>query len=219
MDDHLEAFLERFGPPTARVDAAADVIERYEGKLPAKLLEYWRLLGFSGFKDGLFWITNPAEFEDDMDAWVGDTAIVEDDAYHVIGRSAFGDLFLWGRKSGYKYVVNPANGWVLQKEGDAAEIASKGDEQPLRRFFAILTTSYCDHQGDDKKPLFERAIAKLGPLASDEVFAFEPALVAGGTPRLSHLAKGNIHVHLHLLAQFGEREILDRKALTRKAFG
>ncbi len=219
MDKHLEAFLEEFGEPTSRVAASADVIDRYKDKLPAKLLDYWRELGFSGFKHGLFWITNPDDFEDDMKAWLGDTPVVEEDAYYVIARSGFGDLFLWGRKNGHKYVVNAVNGWVLQEDGDRAEIGSKGDEAPLKRFFAITTASYCDLNGDDKEPLFERAVAKLGPLADGEVFAFEPALVAGGTRQLAHLAKRNVHVHLHVLAQFGQREILDRQALTRKAFG
>jgi hypothetical protein len=219
VDKHLEAFLEEFGEPTERIAASSDVIDRYRGKLPAKLLDYWRELGFSGFKNGLLWITNPDDFEDDLEAWLGDTPVVEEDAYYVIARSGFGDLYLWGTKNGHKYVVNPVNGWILKEDGDRAEIGAKGDEAPLKRLFVVLTTEYCDLKGDDKKPLFERAVAKLGPLTSDEVFAFEPALVAGGSRKLDHLAKRNVHVHLNILAQFGQREVLDQQALTRKAFG
>jgi hypothetical protein len=169
--------------------------------------------------NGLFWITNPEEFEDDLEVWLGDTPIVEEDAYYVIGRSGFGDLYLWGEKNGHKYVVQGARGWVLQEDGDRAEIATRGNEAPLKRFFAVQDPNYSDMTGVDHAPLFGRAVDKLGPLASDEVFAFEPSLVAGGSQTLESLAKRNVHVHLSVLAQLGHREVLDRQALTRKAFG
>lgn len=219
MDKHLQAFLERFGAATQQQDASVETIERYRDKLPPKLLEYWRLLGFSGFMNGLFWITDPAEFDDDMELWIGDTPLVEEDAYHVIGRSGFGDLFLWGEKNGFKYLVNAAHGWILQEDGDRAEIAARGSEAALKRFFAVLTPDYCDVTGVDKQPLFERAVSRLGPLAQHEVFAFEPALLAGGKPALGTLAKRDVHVHHAVLAQFGHREVLDHDALAKRAFG
>jgi hypothetical protein len=218
-DKHLDAFLEEFGQPTQRVVAPPEVIERFRGKLPDKLLGYWQELGFSGFADGLFWLTSPDDYEGALEDWVGDTAIMEEDAYHVIGRSGFGDLFLWGDKNGYKYVVNASMGWILQKDGSRERIATKGADSALQAFFAVMSRRRCDMDGADKKPLFERAVAKWGPLAPDELFAFEPSLIAGGTPKLESLAKRNAQVHLSILAQLGEREILDREALTRKAFG
>ena len=51
------------------------------------------MLGYSGFMVGSFWIANPYGFDDDMEAWLGDTHILEVDAHYVIGRSGFGDLF------------------------------------------------------------------------------------------------------------------------------
>ena len=219
MDRHLEVFLERFGAATQPSPAAVETIARYRGKLPDKLLEYWQDIGFSSFMNGLFWVTDPAEFDDSLEAWLGDTSILEEDAYHVIGRSGFGDLYLWGEKNGHKYVLNPANGWVLQEDGDRSEIASRGGDSPLKRFFAVITPEFCDLSDEKKNALFARAVAKFGPLARDEVFAFEPALMAGGKATLDHIGKRNIHVHLSILAQFGQREILNRQALARKAFG
>lgn len=218
MDAHLKAFLERFGAATTVVDASAAQIERYRGKLPDKLLEYWREIGFSGFMNGLIWIVDPAEYEDDMDAWLGETKIVERDAYHVIARSGFGDLYLWGEKTGHKYVIHSARAWVIEKDGDENEIAKSGPERPLKRFMAVQTPSYADILDTNKNPLFAQAVAKFGGLAHDEVFAFEPSLILGGTPMLNAVAKRNVHIHLFLLSQLGQLEILDKQALARGSF-
>ncbi|EIV8469437.1 hypothetical protein MA794_004145 [Vibrio vulnificus] len=59
-DEALAFFLSKFGEPTTLVSASSTEIEKYRGKLPDQLLEYWRIVGFSGFVDGLFWLTNPA---------------------------------------------------------------------------------------------------------------------------------------------------------------
>lgn len=219
MDKYQDAFVEEFGQPTCMVPAGDQRLLEFETKLPPRLISYWRTFGFSGFKNGLFWITDPTDYEDALDTWLGDTKILEEDAFHVIARSGFGDLFLWGERSGYRYLIKPARGLILAKDGAQAEIGTQGPDGPLARFFAVVDCDYCDMSDAAGHPLFERAVARLGPLASDEVLAFEPSLIAGGTPDIKSIAKRNVHVHLALLAQFGRRELLNRQALTKKAFG
>jgi len=219
LDKHLNAFIEEFGQPTTEVRADEQAIERYRGKLPDQLLSYWRELGFSGFANGLFWLTNPEEYESALEEWIGDTPIMEEDAYYVIGRSAFGDLFLWGEMNGYKYIVSACLGWILKNDGYREKIATRGADAAVRAFFAVMSRERCEMNGSDKKPLFERACARVGDLGSDELFAFEPSLIAGGSAKLESIARRDVHVHLSLLAQFGHREILDGPALMRRAFG
>jgi hypothetical protein len=71
-------------------------IERYRGKLPDQLLAYWEENGWCGYADGLFWTVNPQDYEAALEAWIGDTPLMEEDSYYVIARSAFGDLYLFG---------------------------------------------------------------------------------------------------------------------------
>ncbi|MGF1691100.1 DUF1851 domain-containing protein [Photobacterium kagoshimensis] len=68
------------------------------------------------------------------------------------------------------------------------------------------------------KPLFNTCIKKHGALGRDEMFGFAPSLIVGGKSELANLSKVNIFVHLSILAQFGQIEVLDHKALMRKAF-
>lgn len=219
MDTDFDAFLEEFGPPTSSAPAPPDVVEAFRGRLPDRLLGYWQRHGFCVFMDGLFSIVNPVEYESDLEAWIADTPIEEEDAFHVIARNGFGDLLLWGARSGYRYRIKPNHGWILQLDGDAGEIGSRGADSAIGGFFSCKTPKYFDEKDASGKPLFARAVAKLGALAPDEVFAFEPALRLGGTASLAHLARRNAHVQSSLLAQLGGLQVLDRVALAQRAFG
>ncbi|MGI9834633.1 GAD-like domain-containing protein [Vibrio vulnificus] len=85
--------------PTTLIPANPPDIEKYRGRLPDQLLEYWQLLGFSGFADGLFWLTNPAEYQDILDRLLEDTLFEQQDIYYVIARNAWGELQLFGEKN------------------------------------------------------------------------------------------------------------------------
>ena len=50
------------------------------------------------------------------------------------------------------------------------------------------------------------------------MFGFEPSLIVGGEAIFDNINKVNIFVHLSILAQFGQIEVLDHDALIRKAF-
>ena len=59
-----------------------------------------------------------------------------------------------------------------------------------------------------EKPLFNRALEKLGPLDHDTMYGFVPALALSGSPKLENLQKLDAHVHLDILSQLGERRIM-----------
>ena len=100
MDEVFSIFLETFGGPVDRQEVPASSIERYRGKLPSQLLEYWGEHGWCGYGDGIFWIVNPQEYEGVVASWIEGTKFEQRDTYHLIARSAFGDLYLWGEKNG-----------------------------------------------------------------------------------------------------------------------
>jgi hypothetical protein len=219
MDKNFDWFLQKFGSPTSSKAADSSVLDRYRGKLPDQLLRYWEHYGFSGFRGGLFWIVDPREYEPALDEWLDDTPIVEKDAYHVIARSGFGALMLWGEKTGYRYEIDCPRGWIIEREGDQADIGAGDADGAISRFFAIRKLKHFDICDEAGNGLFDSLVDKFGPLSADDVFAFEPSLMVGGVPSVENTSKRNVHVHLSLLAQLGQREIVDRQAMMRKAFG
>jgi hypothetical protein len=80
------------------VDVTPETLACYKGKLPDVLLGYWQEYGFCRFNGGLMFIVNPEDYEPALEEWIGDTPIAKQDDYHVVTRTAFGELELWGQK-------------------------------------------------------------------------------------------------------------------------
>lgn len=100
MDEGLEFFLEKFGVGFDRREVPDALMEKYGGKLPQKLLEYWTEYGWCGYAGGLFWTVNPQDYDPVVAAFLTGTRFETEDVYHVIAKGAFGDLYLWGESTG-----------------------------------------------------------------------------------------------------------------------
>ena len=61
----------------------------------------------------------------------------------------------------------------------------------------------CEEEDTSEKPLFSRALKKLGPLQKNEMYAYDHMLVTGGRPKLDNLIKTDIFEHLLILRDMG----------------
>ncbi|KKL31652.1 GAD-like domain protein [Burkholderia contaminans FFH2055] len=205
-DEDFELFIESFGEATSRVEVPQASFEKFEKKLPAQLLKYWAEEGWSSYADGLFWTVNPDEYEDILDMWLEDTIFEEVDSYHVIARTAFGKLYAWGEKTGPSLTVSCPTHSLIALERDLKGPLKNPDFR-VQTFFGSKTRNECDLKDEAKAPLFGRALGELGKLGPDEMYGFEPALVAGGQMNLDHLKKVNLDVHLTILRQLAPPKI------------
>ncbi|MNJ38352.1 GAD-like domain protein [compost metagenome] len=198
MDDFFSIFLENFGGPTERQEVPPSSIERYRGKLPNQLLEYWMEHGWCGYGEGIFWIVNPQEYEGVVKAWLEGTKFETFDTYHLIARSAFGDLYLWGEETGASLKITS----VLSRYTTHTSIYVGGQmDQGVRSFILSRQVESNNYGG-----LFKSARKKLGVLHHDEMYGFVPALMFGGPDTLEHLEKVKAVEHLILLSQISELE-------------
>jgi hypothetical protein len=209
MDDFLEEFLgyAGFGPAVASIPVPVHKIEQFRGKLPDKLLEYWAHQGWAGYAQGLFWTVDPDEWEDELEDWIGDTPFMEQDTYYVIARSAFGELLLWGSRTGQSLKVLTPFGMIFPRF-DAVKFSRRGPDRALQLFISCISRESLDLKDTQEKPLFERALAKLGPVSADTLYGFVPALGLGGEPKLENLQIVDAHVHLNIIAQMTDRQIM-----------
>ncbi|QCY09672.1 GAD-like domain-containing protein [Pseudomonas sp. MPC6] len=196
MDEVFSIFLETFGGPVDRQEVPASSIERYRGKLPNQLLEYWAEHGWCGYGDGIFWIVNPQEYEGVVTSWLEGTEFKAFDTYHLIARGAFGDLYLWGEKTGFSLKITSVLSRVVIKSFD---ITNEEMDRELQNFVLSRNVDSNDY-GD----LFKPAKKKLGTLRHDEMYGFVPALMFGGPDTLAHLEKVKAVEHLTLLSQITE---------------
>ncbi|GGY55868.1 GAD-like domain-containing protein [Pseudoduganella albidiflava] len=203
MNKHFAEFVEIFAPQVDRATPPSDQLDNLKKRLPNALIDFWTTAGWSGYADGLLWSTNPEEFAPALDAWLGQTSLAKQDEYSVVARSAFGKLFLWGRNSGMSVIINPHMASVTTIENSFSP--DRADNH-ISAFFLSKSKDYFDFDDANDKPLFSRALRKLGPLKGDEMYAFAPACGLGGIPKLDNLIVEKIVPHLVFLAQLSEIE-------------
>lgn len=206
-DEDFQVFIDEFGEATQRTDVPNESVEKWRGKLPAQLLKYWQEEGWCAYANGLLWTVNPEEYEDLVNEWLHDTAFEQLDSFHVIARSAFGELYACGEKTGPKLKILCPTHALIALAKDLHPKTSERLDFEIRGLFGNRMKEDCDLKDEDRKPLFERALKKLGPLASDEMYGFEPAIIAGGRMRLENLRKVKLDQHLTILRQLAAPQI------------
>ena len=82
------------------------------------------------------------------------------------------------------------------------------EDLSFSNMIGLVDQESVDFEDQNEKPLFRRALKKLGALGPDEMYAFEPSLSLGGSAQLSTLVKVKIEEHLNFLAQLKETEVL-----------
>ena len=199
-DEFFQSMIDNLGEATSRREVPAASIDKYQSKLPAALLGYWREDGWCSYADGLFWIVDPDAYKATLDMWLQGSGLTEIDNYHVIARDAFGSLYAWGERYQRKITVSSLAGGIVALKNQL----QKSNPQPDRSlgiFLGSTSRDSLDFDDNQGRPLFQRALAKLGPVAEDEMYAFEPALCIGGKADLEHMVKLNLEVHLMILDQ------------------
>jgi hypothetical protein len=53
IENNIERFFNEMGKPFVTEPASEETLEKFRGKLPEGLLEFWRVHGFCSFRDGL----------------------------------------------------------------------------------------------------------------------------------------------------------------------
>jgi hypothetical protein len=206
-DDDFKYFISKFGEATKCTAVPTASFEKWRNKLPDQLLKYWEQEGWCEYANGLFCTVDPDDYEDLVDEWLTDTGLDEIDAFHVIARTAFGDLYVCGEKTGCSVTIDCPLNMVCALENELKAKTREDLDFSIRSFFAFGKPNDLDMKDENGQPLFERARSKLGPLELHEIYGFEPAIVLGGKVLLENLAKVNANVHLTILRQFAEPEL------------
>ena len=214
-----EYFFEKFGMPFASMPVSAETLAKYRGKLPDRLLEYWQEFGFCGFKDGIFWLTNPEDYEDILAEWLPEEELKKKKHY-VIARSGFGELFVWNSDLGTQYELDPIRGWIFKRDTDFSDWIRDGRaDEVIDIFISINKYEELDTQDNDGNPLFQRCVELWGPLAENEMFTFAPYPFISSSMTLDAIRKADLFINFDIVRQMIEPEILTTRDLLRKGWG
>ena len=181
--------------------------------LPKELISFWKKYGICSYAKGLWWHTNPRDFDEVVEEWLRDTKYWEPktNRYHVIGRNAYGDLRLWGEKTGDNLEIEPLSGRIIHTHSDEKYILNSESYKVVNAFVA----GGYDRSYYDRYNLFDRIHKKLGTLKYNEMYTAVPMPLFSGGITLKNAQKEDLFVQLSLIKQFiGEPEIIDFSKLS-----
>ncbi|MDC9615703.1 GAD-like domain-containing protein [Xenorhabdus khoisanae] len=206
-DEDFECFIEDLGEATQHRAVPTEAIEKWQGRLPERLLHYWKTEGWNSYQDGLFSIVDPDDYEDIVDMWLEDTPFESMDAYHVIARSGFGKLYLCGEQTGINLTISCIFNTITFSKRRAYKKNQQDLNEEISSFFGIKSADNFDLKGSGNTGIFPRLVKKYGPLDENEIFGFEPAIVLGGEIKLENVRKLDMHIQLDILRQFADPDI------------
>lgn len=193
-------FIKKFGEATFKEEVPEKSLQKYKDLLPEQLLYYWKTEGWSAYANGLFWTVNPENYNDLVEEWLEGTHYPKIDNYHCIARSAFGVLYLWGENNNQWFTLSCPTNVIVAFDKKLLKVNSNPNSG-IRAFFAGSSLKGYDISGLNQKGLFTSAFKKLGPLKSNEVYGFAPALAAGGSPVVENIEKEDLFIHLSILRE------------------
>jgi len=193
-EDYYECFFEDMGALYCRREVPKSSIEKYKNTFPPLLLSHWENYGWTGYGDGIFWTVDPSEFSPFIQAWAMDSGIEHATSFHVIARSAFGNLYLWQESTGNRLSINSK--YARYTLGAENQMPADKLDISVQSFFISKS-----REGSDFDDMFNSALKTLGPLQPDEMYGFVPALALGGPADLKHLQKVKTIEHLTFLSQ------------------
>lgn len=159
----------------------AEVIAKYEGKIPGQFVEIWKDCGLGTFMQGYFKVINP----DDYVEFVRESYFEKKCIPLLI--TALGDIIVWERNE-FIYIL-------LYRYNDFDGIA-KG----CKYFFDDLEDK--EFIEDCIKPKnFKEALQRLGRPAYDECYGYVPLLSLGGAEKQENLRKVKLREHLDFMYQ------------------
>ena len=190
---------------------------------PDSMRDYWSRFGFSVFRDGWFQFVNPSDYAPAVAAWLDGTELDVTDEYMAVTRNAFGELNVWGTRTGFAFSIAVLMDGIALNEKNDEEAIRQGNGN--RRAESLMWSEKV--RPLDKAPanqpisvrMFLSARQRLGPLGPNQMYGFVPSLPLGGRIDANTLQIVDAPAHLAMLAGLSTREILTFDDIATRAFG
>ena len=189
--------------------------EALRGQLPDNIFEVWNRIGFSGLYRGRVWLCDPLVWQDAADSWTQRLDLaMDEDRWIPILRSAFGEMRLWGPRTGMSLWIDTIQGMVLPF--DNSDLMDDPDDVMESALMGIDENAH-EFKDDNDSPMFDRALAKLGPTSTDTMYTFAPLPLLGGELTIDNLILEQATTHVALLSMLSTVEVSGDVAATQRA--
>ena len=198
-NEYMELIVSKFGEPTQQYPAAEQTLDKYRAIFPKNIIDIWQSEGFCQFMQGLYYFTNPDDWQAVVDAWLKGTDFEKMGRFYAITRTGFGVLRVYHPETGtgieIDIIKNIISGSIKNRITEREREISVGTYLTLgdleRSDFFI---------GESEELIFKPALKKLGALGEYDMFAFNPAYSLLETmqmlPTLDNLIKVDAREHM-----------------------
>ena len=77
----FDLFLSKYPPDRDLRKPTSEMLERFQGKVPAELLDFWQEYGFGNYGGGLLKIIDPTDYADTLALWLGEQDVYKRQIY------------------------------------------------------------------------------------------------------------------------------------------
>ena len=173
-NEDMDYLVSVLGNPTQRYPASEQTVEKYQAIFPKNIIDIWQSEGFCQFMQGLYYFTNPDDWQAVVDAWLKGTDFEKMGRFYAITRTGFGVLQVYHPETGtgieIDIIKNIISGSIKNRITEREREISGGTYLTLgdleRSAFVI---------GESEELIFKLAVKKLGALGEYDMFAFNPA--------------------------------------------
>lgn len=218
---YVHEFRAEYGKPVDFVPADHTIEALKDTDLPPILFDYWKEYGFSKYLGGYFQLVNPLDYEQVVAEWIKGSPFEGTDHFFAIYMDSFGDLKVWGLKTGYVFRIR-VNYQALYKTGFKQEAkirAGKGGQMAESLLYGVLADKITPDADNGRIRLFLQAKEKLGVLGPNQIYGLVPAAPLGGQMRLEDLQIVDAPEYLAMLPELAPVREMTMQDLARMAFG
>lgn len=200
--DMFSYLIRRLGEPELAQRVSKDEIESYRGRLPNALLTFWEEHGRGSYRDGTYWICDPAPYQSVINEIFKFDPKYKPEKMTAIGYDALGNLWVWGDEF-RKITVHTRLSEVYNAPEASFTDSDTGEKFPKDFSISSGLTAFMDYDppsDDEGEPLIPQAIERLGRLNHNEIYGYVPALALGGENMAKNLQKFTAPEHMSFLA-------------------
>lgn len=209
----LASIVEDFGIPRGGEASVIDP-ERYRGRVPDAMIEFWQQSGTGIILDGYFQFCDPDKYASIMQLVFDGDSEIEVEETHVLGFGAFGTIIAWNEVH-QNVTIDLVNGQVSCQ----ALVNGKTYDPNIAvtSELLLLDDPPLDEYDANAEKLFKPAHSILGKLGVGRIYGFKPILALGGNRALENLSVYEALPHMAILAQAHELQLMDNAVFPPKA--
>lgn len=221
----LQEVLDEFGPPQGDGPISQAEAERYRGRIPDAMIEFWLNHGRGSWHNGLIWLCDPEQLRPVMETLFKNDPEIRPGEVIPYLRDAFGYIRAWHPR--LKLVSIATN--LAQVSNTDITVQVIDGERPFDDDMAVAGPVYSSlaHEWGwgnvvDGTPVFDAVLARLGPIREGQVYVMTPHFLLGGDGVAEDFSIGGLVEYLGFLIQtqpFTRTRYISPDEGGRKPFG